>query len=165
MSGNTKTTLAIVLAVVGLLLGALGAITAFNAKDAVDSDANTNSEVRALVEDKFREAQDKQDQIEASQASEAEKLVAQLSQGKKNLLQKINGNTRRIAKIQRQNRKLRNQVNALKSRDNEFESELAQVENDQDSDFQQLNQRINRTNNQLQQIQRQIANLRGLAGG
>lgn len=165
MTGNTKATLAIVLGAVGLLLGILGTITAYNAKDAVDSDANTSSQVQTLVEQKFQEAQAKQDQLEASQRSEAEQFVAQLTQGKKNLLQKINGNQRKIKKLQKKNRNLTRRVNSLESRDNEFAAELAQVENQQAADFKQLNQRINKTNNQVQQLQRQMANLRGLVGG
>jgi predicted RNase H-like nuclease (RuvC/YqgF family) len=165
MSGKTKTTLAIVLGVVGILLGVLGTITAYNAKDAVDSDVNSTAEVQALVETKFQEAQAKQDQLEASQKSDAEKFVSQLSQGNKNLLQKINQNHRRAQKTQRQTRTLRRQVNALKSRDNQFENELAQVENDQDSDYAQLNQRVNRLNKQVQQLQNQVSRLRGFVGG
>lgn len=165
MSGKTKTTLAILLGVVGILLGVLGTITAYNAKDAVDSDLNSTAEVQSLVESKFQEAQAKQDQLEASQKSDAEKFVSQLTQGNKNLLRKINGNHQRSKKLQRQTRALRSQVNALKSRDNQFENELAQVENDQDSDYAQLNQRINRLNKQIQKIQNQVSRLRGFVGG
>ena len=165
MSGNTKATLAIVFGVVGILLGILGTITAYNAKDAVDSDAQTTAQVQALVEEKFKEAQTRQDSIEASQRSEAEKFVAQLTKGENNLLKKINGNHQSIKKLKRQVRNLNQQVKTLKNRDNELSSELTQVENEQASEFQQLNQRINKTNNQVQQLQRQVSNLRGLIGG
>jgi predicted RNase H-like nuclease (RuvC/YqgF family) len=165
MSGKTKTTLAIVLGVVGILLGVLGTITAYNAKDAADSDVNSAAEVQALVETKFQEAQAKQDQLEASQKSDAEKFVSQLTRGNKNLLQKINKNHQRTKRLQRQFRNLRNQVNALKSRDKQFENEVAQVENDQDSDYAQLNQRVNRLNKQIQQLQNQVSRLRGFVGG
>ena len=164
MTGNTKVTLAIVFSVVGILLGVLGTITAYNAKDAVSSDTEQTAQVQALVDQRFSEAQSRQDSIEASQKSEAEKFVAQLPKGEKNLLKKINGNHQSINRLKRQNRNLRQQVNTLKSRDTGLSNEITQVENDQASDFQQLNQRINKTNNQVQQLQRQVSNLRGLVG-
>lgn len=164
MSGNTKTTLAIVLGSVGLLLGGLGALTAFNAKKAVDSDAESTSEVHALVDERFQQAQERQDQIEATQKSDAEKFVEQLTQDERTLLRRINGNHRSIRQLNRRTRNLRQEVNTLKTRDNQLSNEIGQVENDQDSDFQELNQRINRLNNQIQQLQRQFSNLRGLVG-
>ena len=165
MSGNTKATLAIIFGVVGILLGVLGTVTAYNAKDAVDSDGSRTAEVQTLVEQKFQEAQARQDQIEASQKSDAEKFVDQLTRGEKNLLQKINGNHNQIKKLKRRTRNLRNQVNSLKSRDVALANEITQVENDQQQDYNQLNQRINNQNQQIQKLQRQVANLRGLVGG
>lgn len=165
MSGNTKATLAIVIGAVGLLLGILGTVTAYNAKDAVDTEANSASEIQALVDERFKEAQERQDQLEEGQRTEAEKFVDQLTRGEQNLLQKINGNHRKINRLTRQSRNLRNQVNSLKSRDNELSREIGQVESDQQSDFNQLNQRVNRLNNQVQQLQNQMSRLRGLVGG
>lgn len=165
MAGNSKLIVAIVLSVVGVLLGILGTVTAYNAKDAVDSDANTTSEIQTLVQDKFDEAQTKQDQLEASQKSEAEQFVAQLTKGKRNLLQKINNNSKSIKRLQRSNRKLRNQVKTLNDRDRQMSSEVDQIENDQAAEFSQLNQRVNRTNQRVQQLQNQVNRLRGLVGG
>lgn len=164
MSGKNKLTLAIVLGSVGLLLGILGTITAYNAKNAVDSDAKSTSEIQAIVESKFQEAQARQDQIEENQRSEAERFVAQLTKGEKNLLQKINGNHRKIKRLNRRTRNLRNQVNGLSNRYGELTSELAQVENDQASDYKQLNQRISAQNRQIQQLQNQMARIRGFVG-
>ena len=168
MSGNTKTTLAIVFGVVGILLGALGTITAYNAKSAVDSDAQMAAEVESLVDERFKEAQTRQDQMEAEQHSQAEKFVNQLTRGEKNLLAKINGNHRRTNKLQRGNRrlkrqvrKLRNQVNTLSNRDRELAGEVAQLEAEQASEFDQLNKRINKTNRQIQRLQRQLSRLVG----
>ncbi len=164
MSGNTKATLAIVFGVVGILLGALGTITAYNAKDAADSEVNTTAEIQTLVEEKFQEAQSRQDQIEANQKSDAEKFVAQLTRGEKNLLQKIHGNHNQIRKLKRRTRNLRSQVNTLKNRDSALASEINQVENDQQQDVNQLNRRISNQNRQIQQLQRQVSNLRGFIG-
>jgi len=164
MSGNTKTTLAIIFGVVGILLGALGTITAYNAKDAVDSDSEFNSEVQALVDQRFNEAQSRQDQLEASQKTEAERFVDQLTRGEKNLLQKINGNHKGVNRLRRKVRNLRNQLNSLKSRDQELSREVDQLENELASEYSQVNSRINKTNQQVQKLQRQVANLRGLTG-
>lgn len=168
MSGNTKTTLAIVFGVVGILLGALGTITAYNAKSAVDSDAQMAAEVESLVDERFKEAQARQDQMEADQHSQAEKFVNQLTKGEKNLLAKINGNhqqsnrlERKTRRLNRQVRKLRNQLNTLNNRDRELTNEVAQVEAEQASEFDQLNKRINKTNRQIQRMQRQLSRLVG----
>lgn len=164
MRSNTKLVIAIVLAAAGVLLGALGAITAYNAKDAVQSDTEQTAMVQALVDQRFQEAQSRQDQIEAQQKSEAEKLVAQLTKGEKGLLQKINSNTHAIKKLKRSNHNLKQQVNTLSSRDREIENEIAQVENDLNADFKQLNGRINRTNQKVQQLQNQVNRLAGFIG-
>lgn len=164
MSGNTKTTLAIIFGVVGILLGALGTITAYNAKDAVDSESAFTSEVQAVVDQRFNEAQARQDQLEESQKSEAEKFVDQLTKGEENLLRKINGGHKATNRLRRQVRKLRNQVNSLKNRDRQLTSELNQLENEMANEYGQLNSRINKTNRQVQKLQRQVANLRGLTG-
>lgn len=164
MSGNSKVTLAIVLGAVGLLLGLLGTVTAYNAKQAVDSDLSETGEVHALVEQKFQEAQSRQDKIEASQRSDAEKFVAQLTKGESSLLRKISGNHKDVNKLRRQTRKLRNQLNTLNNRNRELNNEIARVENDQNADYNQLNQRINKTNKQVRNLQNQVSNLRGLVG-
>ena len=165
MTGKTKTTLAIIFGVVGILLGILGTITAFNAKNAVDDDKSQTSEVAALVEQKFNEAQAKQDQAEANQRSEAEKLVAQLTQGKMNLLQKINTNHRQLKKVRRQVKNLSGQVSSLQSRDRELQNEIDQIENDQQADYNQLNGRINNLNRNVQQLQKPFARLNGEING
>ncbi len=165
MRGNTKLTLAIILGAAGLLLGVLGTLTAYNAKNAVDSDINSAAEVQALVEDKFQEAQARQDQIEASQKTDAEKFVDQLTKGEKNLLGKINGNHNGIKKLRRQTRNLRSQLNTLQNRDRALSNEIDQIENDQNADYNQLNQRINRTNKNVQQLQNQVSRIRGQIGG
>jgi chromosome segregation ATPase len=145
MSPNTKQILAITLGSVGLVLGAAGMITAYNAKNAVNDQKN----VTALVEQRFAEAQAKQDKSEKKQVSQAEKLINGLSSSEKNLVKKINNNSQAI-------KSLRNQVNSLSIREQELDNEVNKLSKQQVSDYNELNARIDSTNKQVKKLQNNV---------
>lgn len=156
MSSNTKQVLAITLGSLGLVIGVFAVITAYNAKNAVDDE----SAVTTQVKEEFAAAQTRQDALEASQASKAEKLIAGLSSSERNLISKISGNSKSIKQLRRKTRSLQQEINSLSSRDKELSSEVTQLSNRQQDDFNKLNGRINSTNKEVNQLQRNIANLR-----
>ena len=71
MSERTKLILAITLGSLGVALGLLATIVAFNAREEVDSD----QQVSRQVDERFAEAQAKQDRREKEQASEAWRMT------------------------------------------------------------------------------------------
>lgn len=157
MSSRTLQILAVVLGVVGILLGALGTITAYNAKKSVRSD----SELTSAVQSAFASEQAKQDALEKKQASDAERFVSQLNKGEKSLIRKIHANTglinargKEIRSLRRKVRQTSQEVAALTSRDRGLANELASVESS-------LNTRINRLNRRIDKQQNQISRLRG----
>jgi len=160
MSPNTKQVLAILLGALGLAMGVLGTVTAYNAKNATDTDG----EVAAQVQQRFDEAQARQDELEKTQASDAERLVESLTTGEKSLLKRIHANTASIKRLRRQSRQLRGRVDSLTNRDRELSGEVSSLENDFNEQVRQLNRRINRTNGRLNRQEGQIQRLRGRAG-
>ncbi len=97
MSSNSKQVLAITLGSIGLVIGIVAAITAYNAKQTSDDNGN----VAARVDQQFAEAQAKQDARDKRQVSDAEKFVARLDSGEKSLIKKINRQSGQISKLQR----------------------------------------------------------------
>ncbi len=97
MSDSTKQVLAITLGTLGLVIGVVATIVAYNAKNA----ANSNEEVTRLVDQRFAEAQARQDKLEKQQASDAEQLVASLNRGEKSLIGKIDANQKSIAGLKK----------------------------------------------------------------
>lgn len=157
MSPRSLQILAIVLGATGILLGALGAVTAYNAKQSVLSD----SELSADIKRSFEAEQKKQDALEKQQASDAEKFVAELSAGEKSLVKRIQANSRAIRVQRRQIRQIRLQNAALTSRDRELSGELAAAESDLGKRISRLNTRVDRTNRRVNKQQNQISRLRG----
>lgn len=157
MSPRNLQILAIVFGVIGLLLGGLGAITAYNAKQSVRSDSELNADVRSA----FEAEQAKQDELERRQASDAEKFVAELSAGKKALVKRIQSNSASIRKLRRQTRNIARQTRTLANRDRGLTGELAAVESDLGNRINRVNGRVNRVNRRVNDQQRQLARIRG----
>lgn len=157
MSPRTLQILAIMFGVIGLLLGGLGAITAYNAKQSVRTDGELNADVRRA----FQAEQTKQDELEKRQASDAEKFVAELSAGKKALVKRIQLNSASIRKLRRQSRNLAGQTRTLANRDRGLAGELASTESDLGSRIDNLNGRVNRMSRRLNNQQKQISRVRG----
>lgn len=157
MSPRNLQILAIVLGTIGVLLGGLGAITAYNAKQAVRSD----SELAADIKSSFEAEQAKQDALEKRQASDAEKFVADLSAGKKGLAKRIHANSRAIKVQTRQVRRLRARTAGLASRDRGLSDELTTTEADLGNRIDKVNSRVNRINKRINNQQNQISRLRG----
>lgn len=149
MSDNTKQILAITLGTLGLVIGVVATIVAFNARDA----ANSNEEVTRLVDQRFSQAQARQDALEKKQASDAERLVANLDRGERNLIGKINSNSRSISRIRLKNNNLRSQIRSLSrsygnlsTRVSSLSTRVTNLQDQAQGDFNTLNTRIDRTN-------------------
>ncbi len=156
MSSNTKQVLAITLGALGLALGILATVVAYNAKDAADNNASVTSQVQT----EFAAAQAQQDAKEQAQVSGAERFVNKLSKGEKATLKYVNQNAAVIKKNKKAIKSLKKQINSLESRDAELAAELTATEEDQRKDYNKLNKRINNTNAAVNQLQRSVKNLR-----
>jgi chromosome segregation ATPase len=145
MSDRTKLILAITLGSVGLALGALGTIVAFNAKN----DVKSNQEVTTVVEQRFAEAQKRQDKLEAKQISGAEKLVRNLSRAEKNQLGKINSNAQSISALRRRVNDQQQQIDSLRSSNRKQATQISNLQKQVQQNFNSLNDRIDRTNQRI----------------
>lgn len=149
MSDRTKLILAITLGSVGLALGILGTVVAFNAR----SEAKSNQEITAVVEEKFLGAQKRQDKLEASRASEAEKLVANLTAEEKALLRRVNGGSRVIRSLRKRVSNQQQQIKQLRFTDRQLSGELGDLEAQLRQDFRELNQRVDRLSQRVNRLQ------------
>lgn len=149
MSDRTKLILAITLGSVGLALGTLGTIVAFNAKNEVKS----NQEVASVVEAKFAEAQKRQDALEASQVSGAEKLVNSLSSAEKNLIRKINTNASSIDSNRKRLNSQDRQIKALQATDQQLSSQITDLQKQAQRNFNELSDRINKLTKRIDRVQ------------
>ena len=145
MSDRTKLILAVTLGSVGLALGILGTVVAFNARNAVRS----NQEIASLVRAEFAEAQKRQDQLEESQVSGAEKLVDSLSRSEKNQLGKINSNAKATGRLRRRVNNQQRQIDALKSTTRQLSGQVSNLQSQTQKNFNTLNDRIDRTNQRI----------------
>ena len=145
MSDRTKLILAITLGSVGVALGILGTVVAFDAKNEADS----NQEVVRLVDERFAEAQKKQDRRDRKQASQAEKLIAGLSEEEKSLLRKIDSNTDSISTLQKRVNSQQEQINSLKSTNQKQSTQISNLQKQVQQNFNSLNDRIDRTNQRI----------------
>ena len=145
MSDRTKLILAVTLGALGLALGTLGTIVAFNARD----DVNSNQEVTAVVEQRFAEAQKRQDDLEADQVSEAERLVDSLSKTEQNQLGKIDSNSKAISSLRQKVNNQQSQIDALKSTNQQQANQISSLQNQVQQNFNSLNNRIDRTNQRI----------------
>lgn len=145
MSDRTKLILAVTLGSVGLALGILGTVVAFNARNAVRS----NQEIASLVQAEFAEAQKRQDQLEESQVSGAEKLVDSLSRSEKNQLGKIYSNAKATGRLRRRVNNQQGQIDALKSTTRQLSGQVSNLQSQTQKNFNTLNDRIDRTNQRI----------------
>jgi chromosome segregation ATPase len=145
MSDSTKQILAITLGALGLAIGIVATIVAYDARNA----ANSNEEVTRLVDKRFAAAQARQSALEKKQASQAEKLVAGLTAGEKNLVRKINSNAASIRTLQQQNRKLTSRVNGLASDYQSLSTEVSDLRAQVQKNFNSLNTRIDKVNQRI----------------
>ena len=145
MSDRTKLILAITLGSVGLALGTLGTIVAFNAKDEVKS----NQEVATVVEQRFAEAQKRQDDLEAKQISEAERLIDSLSQTEKNQLGKIDSNADSISSLRKQVNNQQDAIDSLKQTNRQQATQISNLQKQVQQNFNSLNNRIDKTNQRI----------------
>lgn len=145
MSDRTKLILAVTLGSVGLALGILGTVVAFNARNAVRS----NQEIASLVRAEFAEAQKRQDQLEESQVSGAEKLVDSLSRSEKNQLGKIYSNAKVTGRLRRRVNNQQGQIDALKSTTRQLSGQVSNLQSQTQKNFNTLNDRIDRTNQRI----------------
>jgi chromosome segregation ATPase len=145
MSDRTKLIIAITLGSLGVALGALGTVVAFNAK----SEADSSQQVAGLVDERFAEAQTRQDRLEEKQASQAEKLVANLTDGEKNLVGKIDSNGDSIATLRKRVNSQQEQINALKSTNRKQSNQISNLQKQVQQNFNSLSDRIDRTNQRI----------------
>jgi chromosome segregation ATPase len=145
MSDSTKQILAITLGALGLAIGIVATVVAYDAKNA----ASSNEEVTRLVDQRFAAAQARQNALEKKQASQAEKLVAGLTAGEKNLVRKINSNAAAINSLQQQNRKLNSRVNGLASDYQSLSTEVSDLRAQVQKNFNTLNARIDKVNERI----------------
>ncbi len=145
MSDRTKLILALTLGSVGLALGILGTVVAFNAKNEVRS----SQDVAAVVEQRFAAAQKRQDALEAKQVSGAEKLVDSLSRNEKKQLGKINSNANSIASLQKQLNNQQKQIDSLKSTNKAQSNQISNLQSQAQKNFNSLNDRIDKTNQKI----------------
>ncbi len=145
MSDRTKLILAVTLGSVGVALGVLGTIVAFDAKNEADS----NQEVAKLVDERFTKAQARQDRIEKKQASQTERLVASLSEEEKSLLRKIDSNTDSISTLQKRVNSQQEQINSLKSTNQKQATQISNLQKQVQQNFNSLSDRIDRTNQRI----------------
>jgi len=149
MSDRTKLILAITLGSVGLALGILGTIVAFNAKNEVKS----NQEITSVVEAKFAEAQKRQDALEASQVSGAQKLVNSLSLAEKNLIRKINTNAGAIDSNRKRLNSQDRQIKALQATDQQLSSQITNLQKQAQKNFNELSDRIDQLVQRINRLQ------------
>lgn len=149
MSDRTKLILAVTLGSVGLALGVLGTIVAFNTK----SEVRSNQEIAQVVEERFADAQKRQDEREASQASEAQKLVDSLSNAEKNLLRKINNNSRSVVALRRRLNNQEQQIQALGTTDQQLATRITNLQRQVQRNFNQLSDRIDQLNQRVNRLQ------------
>jgi len=149
MSDRTKLILAITLGSVGLALGTLGTIVAFNAKNEVKS----NQEITSVVEAKFAEAQKRQDALEASQVSGAQKLVNSLSLAEKNLIRKINTNAGAIDSNRKRLNSQDRQIKALQATDQQLSSQITNLQKQAQKNFNELSDRIDQLVQRINRLQ------------
>jgi chromosome segregation ATPase len=149
MTDRTKLILAITLGSVGLALGILGTIVAFNTKNEVRSDR----EVSAVVNENFAEAQKRQDELEARQASEAEKLVNSLSASERGLIRRINGNIRAVGAIRKRLNRQERQIKGLESLDQQLSGEIASLQRQVTRNQNEVNDRVDRLNQRVTRLQ------------
>jgi chromosome segregation ATPase len=140
MSDRTKLILAITLGAVGLALGTLGTIVAFNTKN----DVKSSQEITRVVEEKFAEAQKRQDSLEAKQVSGAERLVRNLSTSERNLLRKISSNSKSIVNLRRRLNSQQQEIGSLKTTDQRLSGQITDLESQVQRNFNELNDRIDR---------------------
>jgi chromosome segregation ATPase len=145
MSDSTKQILAITLGALGLAIGIVATVVAYDAKNAADS----NEEVTRLVDQRFAAAQARQTALEKKQASQAEKLVAGLTRGEKNLVRKINSNAAAISSLQQQNRRLTSRVNSLAGDLQSLSTEVDDLKAQVQKNFNTLNTRIDKVNQRI----------------
>lgn len=149
MSDRTKLILAVTLGSVGLALGILGTIVAFNAKN----EATSNQELTAVVDQRFADAQKRQDELEASQVSEAERLVNSLSTSESGLIKKINTNASGVSRLTRKFRNIRRQIRGLEAVDNRLSQDLADVQRQVERNLNETEDQINRLNQRVNRLQ------------
>jgi predicted nucleic acid-binding Zn-ribbon protein len=152
MSDRTKLILAVTLGSVGLALGILGTVVAFDTK----SDVKSNQEIATVVEARFAEAQKRQDELEASQVSGAEKLVNSLDSAEKNLIRKINGNARAINNLRKQLNTQAGQISSLEDKDRQLSNQIANLQKQVQRNFNQLSDRIDGLQRQITRLQSEI---------
>lgn len=145
MSDRTKLIVAITLGSLGVALGILGTVVAFDARNEADS----NQEVASIVDQRFTEAQARQNRLEKKQASQAEKLVASLTEGEKNLVGKINSNADSISTLQKRVNRQQEQINSLKSTNASQSNQISNLQKQIQQNFNSLNDRIDRTNQRI----------------
>jgi chromosome segregation ATPase len=152
MTDRTKLILAITLGSLGLVIGIVAAITAFNAKSEADSD----QDVISTVDQRFAEAQAKQDKLEKKQASDAETLVNSLTGKERSLVRQLNKQSKQIKNLQQKTRNNANSVDTLSSREREQSNEISNVENQQQSDVNSLNRKINNLTQRVNRLSKKV---------
>ena len=152
MTDRTKLILAITLGSLGLVIGIVAAITAFNAKSEADSDRD----VISTVDQRFAEAQAKQDKLEKKQASDAETLVNSLTGKERSLVRQLNKQSKQIKNLQQKTRNNANSVDTLSSREREQSNEISNVENQQQSDVNSLNRKINNLTQRVNRLSKKV---------
>ncbi|MCB0828308.1 MAG: hypothetical protein KDB62_05810 [Solirubrobacterales bacterium] len=152
MTDRTKLILAITLGSLGLVIGIVAAITAFNAKSEADSDRD----VISTVDRRFAEAQAKQDKLEKKQASDAETLVDSLTGKEQSLVKRLNKQSKQINELQQTTRSNANSVDTLSSREREQSNEISKVENQQQSDVNSLNKKINDLTQRVNRLSKKV---------
>jgi chromosome segregation ATPase len=135
MSDRTKVVLAVAFGAAGLLLGIFATIVAVNARDTANSGEAVTEQVRA----EFAASQAAQDAREQASLSEAEEFVDSLSRQEKGLIRKLGKTDRRLKAVR---------------------AEVAALEVDQADEFDRVNRRVSKTDQQVARLKRQIANLR-----
>ena len=152
MTDRTKLILAITLGSLGLVIGIVAAITAFNAKSEADSDRD----VISAVDRRFAEAQAKQDKLEKKQASDAETLVDSLTGKEQSLVKRLNKQSKQINVLQQTTRSNANSVDTLSSREREQSNEISRVENQQQSDVNSLKKKINDLTQRVNRLSKKV---------
>jgi polyhydroxyalkanoate synthesis regulator phasin len=145
MSDSTKQILAITLGSLGLVIGIVATVVAYNAKDA----AHSNEQVTRLVDQRFTEAQTRQDELEKRQASDAEKLVASLDKGERNLIGRLRANRKALARLAGRVSNLQSQVNSLQNENRDIVNRVDNLQVQVRRNFNTLNTRIDKTNQRI----------------
>lgn len=134
MTDQTKSVLAIVFGVLGLVIGIFATVVAVNARNA----ANSGEAVTQQVRTEFATAQAAQDAKEQAQVSKAERFVNSLSGKEK--------------KVVREFQRIRRSVRQLKV-------STAAGEADQADEFNRLNNRITKLQNQVGSLKKRVNQL------